>query len=80
MPKDDIEQAIAMRLVEARNAAGLTQAAAAAKLEMSQPALAHWEAGNRSIRLADVPKIATAYETTPQKLLKKIFGNTKNKA
>lgn len=53
----------------AREKLGKTQAQMATDLEVTQPLIARWEAGNAYPRTEDVRRVAAAYRLKPDQLL-----------
>lgn len=60
---------LAARLLQAREAAGLSQAAAARGIGVSQAALSHYERGNRGVTVEVLQRLATMYKCGVDTLL-----------
>src|SRR5262249_60822747 len=53
---------VASRLREARKMAGLTQGQVAAQMKLHRPTISEIEAGNRSVTVTELTKLAELYE------------------
>jgi Zn-dependent peptidase ImmA (M78 family)/transcriptional regulator with XRE-family HTH domain len=67
------EQGLAIRLRQAREAAGLTQEAVARNLGLSRPSIAQIELGNRSVSSLELDQFARLYGRSPDELLAEEF-------
>jgi len=56
-------------LQELREQAILTQAELAEKVGVSSTTISHWETGSKRPRVANIRKLATALDVTPQAIL-----------
>lgn len=61
--------AVALRLREAREYLGLSQAEVAQALNLSRPAIANIEAGNRKVEAVELEQLATLYRQSVSYLL-----------
>jgi len=61
--------AVALRLREAREYLGLSQAEVAQVLDLSRPAIANIEAGNRKVEAVELEQLATLYRQSVRYLL-----------
>lgn len=66
---EDLAQKLPQRVAELRKAAGLTQAAVAERLGITEGRFGHYERGFRRIPVALVPKLAEALECSEADLL-----------
>lgn len=65
MPKHDV----GVTLRAAREKQGLSQAEMAARIGVTQPLIARWEAGEAYPRTENVRAVAAAYKLKPEQLL-----------
>lgn len=70
-----MHRALVATIVEARNAAGLTQRALAAKLKRSDSFVWKFEAGERQLKVLEFIEVASALGVEPDKLMRRLRKN-----
>jgi len=70
-----MHRALIATIVEARNAAGLTQRALAAKLKRSDSFVWKFEAGERQLKVLEFMEVANALGVEPDKLMRRLRKN-----
>jgi transcriptional regulator with XRE-family HTH domain len=67
-----MHRALIASVVEARESAGLTQRALAAKLKRSDSFVWKFEAGERQLKVLEFIEIAAALDVEPEELLRRV--------
>jgi transcriptional regulator with XRE-family HTH domain len=67
-----MHRALIASVVEAREAAGLTQRALAAKLKRSDSFVWKFEAGERQLKVLEFIELANALEVEPEDLMRRV--------